>query len=453
MDDHDICHHLARIGSEGGMDDAQWACPGFARAWLREYHPMHTAVPTSIKVRRIILWVEWLLILHCVFENLMGPDFFYLSYGYWRLGLFVPVITALSLYLPTQRSLNQRRLYIAVEMAVLVLASCLRLNTSALDDLAIIKACLLLPGLEVIATAVISDGLMLGHFGWILPTLIDDIRARNLDVYLDSQRIWTGAVVGAVVNGIFVILLGFVFAAEQRSRRRAEQLALEVESLATKLERSRIARDIHDSLGHSLTTLDVQLALAERYSQGTRNPKLQQALDSAKQLAAQCLAEARQSLQTIRESNFDLDSALRTLGEQMRPSFLVNLQVQVPSLPQQLSYQLYLIAKEGLVNVQKHAVATKVNLSLVATKGELVLTLVDDGCGFDVGAVINGQQSSQKSGYGLQGIRERSQLLGGQMKVDSSPEKGCVLQVILPLRWPEKQQQMDLVKLQRFSQA
>lgn len=414
---------------------------------------MHTAVPTSIKVRRIILGVEWLLILHCVFENLMDPDFSYLVYGYWRLALFVPVITALSFWLPSQRSLNQRRLYIAIEMAVLVLAGFSRLSTSALDDLAIIKACLLLPRLEVIATAIISSGLMLGHFGWILPTLIDEIRTRNLDIYLDAQRIWVGALVSAVVNGLFVILLGFVFAAEQRSRRRAERLALEVESLATKLERSRIARDIHDSLGHSLTTLDVQLALAERYSQDNSSPKLKQSINSAKQLAAQCLAEARQSLQTIRESNFDLESALRTLGEQMRPSFLVNLQVQVPPLPQQLSYQLYLIAKEGLVNVQKHAAASKVNLSLVAAKGEIVLMLVDDGCGFDVATVQNDQKSSQHSGYGLQGIRERSQLLGGQMKVESTPESGCVLQVILPLRWPEPQQQRDLVKLQKFSQV
>ena len=405
---------------------------------------MHTAVPVSPKVRRIIRWVEWLLILHCLFENLMSTDFAYLPYSYGRLALFIPIIAALSFVLPTQATLNKRRLYIAVEMLVLILAEVARLNASALDDLVIIKACLLLPRLEVVVTAIVGYGLMLGHFAWILPTLTDEVRTRDIEVYLNSRRILTGALVSAVVSGVFVILLGFVFAAEQRSRRRAEQLALEVETLATKLERSRIARDIHDSLGHSLTTLDIQLALAERYSQGS-SLKLQQTINSAKQLAAQCLAEARQSLQTIRESNFDLESALRTLSEQMRSSFLVHLQVQVPPLPQQLSYQLYLMAKEGLVNVQKHADAAKVNLSLVAANGEIVLTLVDDGRGFDTEAV--------RSGYGLQGIKERSQLLGGQLKVESKLEKGCLLQVVLPLRWPEQKQQISLEKLKEFSQA
>ena len=102
----------------------------------------------------------------------------------------------------------------------------------------------------------------------------------------------------------------------------------------------------------------------------------------------------------------------------------MNLQVQLPPLSQQLSYQLYLMAKEGLVNVQKHAQATQVTLSVVVAEDKIVLKLLDNGCGFEM--------NSEVSGYGLQGIRERSQLLGGKMAISSSPQ-GSTLQVIVPL--------------------
>ena len=234
-----------------------------------------------------------------------------------------------------------------------------------------------------------------------------------------------------IVGCTFVVLCGVVFAAEQRSRHKAELLTQEVEVLATNLERTRIARDIHDSLGHSLTTLDVQLALAERYSQSTswdeeNQAKLRQSIKTAQQLTTQCLTEARQSLHTMRESSFSLRDALQTLADQMRQFFVINLRVELPSnLPQQLSYQIYLMVKEGLSNVQKHAQAERVNLSVVADKQTITVTLTDDGCGFDIMAVT--------SGYGLQGMRERSQLLGGQLSINSTPTQGTTLKITVPI--------------------
>ncbi|MEL7523207.1 MAG: sensor histidine kinase, partial [Cyanobacteria bacterium J06553_1] len=191
---------------------------------------------------------------------------------------------------------------------------------------------------------------------------------------------------------------------------------------------------IHDSLGHSLTTLYVQLALADRYHHEgideVSRHKLQQAIATSQQLAAQCLTEARQSLRTIHEANFDLEAALLTLSEQMHSSLAVNLNVKLnvkaSPLPQQLSYQLYLICKEGLANVQKHANATKAMLSVVHTKDKIVLTIEDNGSGFEVGKVT--------TGYGLQGMKERSQLLGGQLTVDSAPGQGTQLQLTVPLQ-------------------
>ena len=287
---------------------------------------MHTAVPISQNIQRILRALEWLLLAEVIFENLSAIDFSFLSGAYWRLTVFVIVMGALSLHFPSHQSLQHRRVYIIAEIAILLIARVARVDTSLLFDLAIIKACLLLPYQEVIAVALISFGAMLSHFSWLLPTLKEELKSRS-ELYINAPNIVFEVAISMGTSVAFVVLLGLVFASGQRNRHRAERLAIEVEALATKLERARIARDIHDSLGHSLTTLDVQLALAERYSSiehnhSTENQvKLQTSLGKAKQLAAQCLAEARQSLQTMRASNFDLPAALRTVAEQMRPSF------------------------------------------------------------------------------------------------------------------------------------
>ena len=370
-------------------------------------------------------WVEWVVLAHCILSNLLSFELNTLPYKYAWLAVLIVCTGVLSLTLPTYKPLWQRRTYIAIEFLILLIAG-YQLNRSVLFELFIIKACLLLPYREVILSTLVAVGVVLLQFVWRIPFAIEEVRSRGVEPYLNPQKMFFEAAMEVIAVSVFVVLLGFIFAAEQRSRRRAEILALEVEALATKLERSRIARDIHDSLGHSLTTLDVQLALAERYSHlETGKEKLQQALKHSQQLAAQCLAEARQSLQTIRNSNFDLEAAIQTLSEQVHPSFSLRIQVKLPPLPQQLSYQLYLMAKEGLTNVQKHAQASLVTLSIVAVAAQITMIILDDGCGFEVDKPV--------VGYGLQGIRERLQLLGGKMTI-SSDSHGTRLHVSVPMK-------------------
>ncbi|MEL6469329.1 MAG: sensor histidine kinase [Cyanobacteria bacterium J06623_4] len=430
---------------------------------------MDTAISVSHGIRKILRWIEWFLIAHCIVRTLTSVAFEPGVVTYLQLGLFVGSIAALSFFFPANRPLWQRRGYIGIEMLVLLLTITLPINTFLFFELFVLKACFLLSRRDVIVGTAITASLFLTQIMWQLPQLIEESRV-NSAAYLDQPgQIAFDIFVEYLVGCTFVVLFGVVFASEQRSRLRAERLAGEVEALATKLERTRIARDIHDSLGHSLTTLDVQIALAQRYSQLESQPltqhqpllhicsptmghpprtaqlevgqletgqpavgqannnriKLKQSLNAAQQLVTQCLAEARQSLHTMRESSFCLDDALQTLVEQMRQSFRVKLKVQLPELPQQLNYQLYLIAKEGLRNVQKHAQATQVSLTLTAVGQQVILTLVDDGCGFELANV--------NSGYGLQGMQERSQLLGGQLTVNSQLQKGTRLRVTVPV--------------------
>ena len=117
----------------------------------------------------------------------------------------------------------------------------------------------------------------------------------------------TSAVYAAA--SIFVFLLCAMVLAEEKSRYQIVELSEQVESLATSLERTRIAREIHDSLGHTLTDLDTQLAVAQtlRSLDPTRSF---QAIDTAKLLARQCIEDVSQALDRMRESDFDLNQAL-----------------------------------------------------------------------------------------------------------------------------------------------
>jgi len=217
-----------------------------------------------------------------------------------------------------------------------------------------------------------------------------------------------------------------VIIAEQKSRQKAEVLTQQVETLAATLERTRIAREIHDSLGHSLTTLDVQLELAQKLYQ--RDPiQAAKSLDIAKDLTNQCLSEVRRSVQTMRQTNFNLNEALSTLVEQVgrNQAFVIQLDVKLPQLPVQTSHQLYCIVQEGLTNIQKHASATVVSLKGYQTSNAIILKLTDNGQGFEV--------SAPHTGFGLRGMQERVHILGGELKIKSSLDEGTQIQARIPL--------------------
>ncbi|MEO1620726.1 MAG: sensor histidine kinase [Cyanobacteria bacterium J06632_3] len=428
---------------------------------------MNTAVFVSPSIQKILRWVEWFLIAHCLLDTLTSVGFEHSWTSYLQLGIFIVTVGTLSLFFPVSKPLWQRRIYILLEMLPLIVFITFPINDFLFFELFMLKACFLLPRRDVVITVVTTVSLFVAQIIWQLPALIERSKVNSVSYFNQPNQIIFDILVEYVVGCTFVLLMGIVFAAEQRSRHKAEVLAQEVESLATNLERTRIARDIHDSLGHSLTTLDVQLALAERYSQAVfdwqsaqsgspdqafpdcssqqaptdqqrdqqsnttkiNQLKLQQSLKAAQQLVSQCLTEARQSLHTMRESSFSLPNALETLAAQMRQFFVVKLRVELPQqLPQQLSYQLYLMVKEGLSNAQKHADCSQVSLSVVANAQSVNITLVDDGCGFDT--------TARTTGYGLQGLRERSQLIGGTVTINSQPSEGTTLQVIVPLNVP-----------------
>lgn len=241
---------------------------------------------------------------------------------------------------------------------------------------------------------------------------------------------------------IFVLLLINALLAERQSREKLtlaneqlQQYALRLKDQVTLQERNRIARDIHDSLGHSLTALNIQLEGALKLWQS--NPqKAQTFLTEAKRLGSTALHDVRESVSTLRSDPLQgrtLEEAIANLVEDtfratgVLPEYSINLW---SPLSIEVSTAVYRIVQEGLTNVSKHAAATKVQIDLSATATDISLVIQDNGRGFRV--------DQNTAGFGLQGMRERSIALGGNLDIDSEPSAGCRITAHFPLmRLPE----------------
>ncbi|AFY49745.1 signal transduction histidine kinase [Nostoc sp. PCC 7524] len=236
---------------------------------------------------------------------------------------------------------------------------------------------------------------------------------------------------------VFVLLLMNTVLSERQSREelavaneKLRQYALRIENQATLEERNRIAREIHDSLGHSLTALNLQLETALKLYQA--NPdKAQSFLARAKELGSKALQDVRQSVSTMRSHPLQeqsLAQAIDNLAEDFqRSSNMIlhrHINLEYP-LSTEVNTALYRIIQESLTNISKHARATEVNLEISINRGSLHLIIQDNGRGFDI------QQNT--TGFGLQSMRDRTLALGGKFTINSAFGCGCQITVDIPL--------------------
>ena len=235
---------------------------------------------------------------------------------------------------------------------------------------------------------------------------------------------------------IMVLLLTNALVTERESREKLievnDQLrnyALRVESLAMEQERNRIAREIHDSLGHSLTALNLQIEGALKLAT-VRPEKSHEFLKEAKRLGSTALQDVRQSVAAMRTNPLkdkSLAEAIASLTQDFHRTTHINPTVHIqlaaePSLD--ISTTLYRIVQEALTNIFKHAEATIVDIHLKSSESGLSLTVQDNGKGFD-------RAASQRSGFGLQGMEERVLALKGILQIHSEPGQGCQIHVRL----------------------
>ncbi len=396
--------------------------------------PAQTAIalgplPKPIDYWRTLKLLEWFLIATVIIFEAIHPSFYNSPISVVSIGLTTSIIFLLSLHPPIQKSSGYRRVYILLTIVVTIVGDVVYGGFPVLTAFTLLKACLLLPRRDVIGMAIVSGVFILIGTMLRIPAGFAMLRQHGVEPFLNVGTVLLGVSIAHFSNCLFVILPGFVWMEEQRSRRRAEQLTQQVETLAADLERSRIARDIHDALGHSLTTLDVQLELAQSlYDQDPQ--RAAKSIDIAKQLSSKCLQDVRYALHAMHRSDFDLHQASLTLIEQFNHSQKLRIHhyFEFPPLPLQISYQLYCVVQEALTNIQKHADASHVNIKGFATIDGVCLAIQDNGKGFD--------RQLSHAGFGLQNMRDRVLSLGGQIDIHSQLQAGTQLRIFVPISSP-----------------
>lgn len=222
------------------------------------------------------------------------------------------------------------------------------------------------------------------------------------------------------------------------AQTQLQAYSTQVEELSVIRERNRIAREIHDTLGHSLTLLAVQLETATQHEM-RGDPRLHEELLEARQVAKTCLTDVRHSVEALRPDEASagpLQEQLRGLAAEFETTcrqtrIALDLEEAPPLLHPELSQTLYRCAQEALTNIRKHAYATKVLLRLSTSGGkarQVELTVLDNGQG------RSPEHGSHSSGFGLLGMRERVELLNGTLRAGSEPRHGWRVEVVLPLK-------------------
>jgi signal transduction histidine kinase/ligand-binding sensor domain-containing protein len=201
-------------------------------------------------------------------------------------------------------------------------------------------------------------------------------------------------------------------------------------------ERARLAREIHDTLAQGFVGIAAQLD-AVTMAMPDGNSKARQFLDLARKMARHSLTEARRAVMDLRASVLegrDLAAALNSGAQMWTAGSGVEVEVDVSGekkvLPQDMEQHLLRIAQEAVANVLKHAGASKILVKLHVEARKLYLRVADNGRGFEQQDAF----SSQGGHFGLLGMRERAERLGGELRLGSHPGEGTQVEVTVPLK-------------------
>jgi len=308
-----------------------------------------------------------------------------------------------------------------------------------------------------VLTAILVLSPIRGFLGiLVLPVLsqaIFDLRPRYavlVGLYLFSINIALWAVpfgwragLDAVANysAAFAFTIAFTIITKQALTARAEQekLRLEIEAaneqlraqaaqageLATTRERNRVAREIHDGVGHYLTVVKTQLDVAAALIP-TQPDRAREAVTKAAKLAAEALDDVRRSVGALRADTVrpPLPDLLRSLTDTGEPVPTLQIEGTPRSLEPGIEHALFRAAQEGLTNIRKHARATSALVRLdFRPTAHVVLELCDNGVG---------RSASVTTGFGLRGLRERIEVIGGKVDAANRLEGGFALRVEVP---------------------
>lgn len=219
----------------------------------------------------------------------------------------------------------------------------------------------------------------------------------------------------------------------QEAHQQLQTYAGQAEELAVVTERNRLARELHDSIAQTLYGLSLQSEVASRRLAAGRLEQVAEYLKEFRLQTQQTLQETRLMIYELRPPILEqvgLAAALtsRLDAVERRGGLTVEAKLEeIPNLPAEMEVGLYRIAQEALNNALKHAQASQIRLALAQRSEAILLEITDDGLGFEPAA------AAQSGGYGLNGMRERANQLGGSLDIASAPGQGTAVSVEVPL--------------------
>ncbi len=240
-----------------------------------------------------------------------------------------------------------------------------------------------------------------------------------------------------LVTGYFISMLLQGLQQKQASLAQANAQLLHyastLEELTISRERNRMARELHDTLAHTLSGLSVQLETAKAYWD-VDPATTQRLLDQSLTATRNGLQETRRALKSLRASPLDdlgLLLAIRQLAESTAERANLHLDLTLPAtlpvLSPTVEQAVYRVAQEALANAAHHANASQLRVNLTSNEVQVILTVQDNGIGFAP------QHTEQAEHYGLAGMHERARLIGGNLSLKSRPRQGTTVKLMLPL--------------------
>ena len=218
-----------------------------------------------------------------------------------------------------------------------------------------------------------------------------------------------------------------------RVKQRVRQVAGRYDAVLA--ERNRIAREIHDTLAQGFAGVSVQLELISRLM-GKSTEAAREHLNDARTLVKESLNEARRSIWELRSQSVgseDFASRLSSLTHRESRTadcrITFNVKGALRPVPASVENEFVRIAEEAIRNAQQHGAAKAIDISLSFDQHFVRLSIADDGPGFN----LDRHQGPRQGHFGLQGMRERAESVGGELRVESRPGEGVVVTVEAPV--------------------
>lgn len=396
-----------------------------------------SALQRSLKLQpnpfRFLLYAEWVMIATCFSFAIM--ESFEENQIPAQHVLVLAVLSVMAAILPDGK-LPYKLLYVGIEIGLIFYGATLGYLhvLPTLYLIVLIQSCFLFKPPIRWAVAGLSFLLFLVH----------QVRyVQNITLLVepsDRHLFWMHLIAETLMFGLglfFVLKLVSTLLSERQAKEELaaahEQLrryALQIEELAAVQERNHIAREIHDSLGHTLTAQNIQLQTAAKLWQCDPT-KAHSFLQQAQQLAATAMQEVRRSVKALREDSEEplLEEAIARLVKDFQQGTGVAISTSIRGqtiICPRMSKTLHRSVQEALTNIRKYAQATQVNIQLSTTATDMNLVIEDNGRGFDA--------NQQSNGFGLQGMRERVAALSGTLHLETEPGSGCRIIIKIPLQ-------------------